>query len=800
MSRRHQKPPLKISKPTFRPEGERGLGLKAFHVGNYGEAIRLWSELDAEDPAVRAALAEAHFRRALAARQSFSEAEADLRRAADLLPEVARTWYQLGMTLHRNDRLEEARQAYARAAERGLARRGFGIVRGLAELEADPNLSLETLPWLSAEARAALEPIAALLRGAPAGQAKAPVPAVASEAPASGVGPKAPASGGQAEALSAAARPPIPADPVAALWQGLRLLAQGEAEAAYTALGPPRGQRLPVGAEPTRAFYQGVAAALAGKPQMALSVWRELTRLSPLASSSCPPRLKAALSQLSTHSILALQQEGRWEEALQQAQTGAAHAPADLWMPRAALIAANRLATAARETGNWRGVVARLYLMRSLLEQHPTLGPLPPVLHNLAIAFEALQEWEEAAQTWAALLNTLPRRSGRPPKNPVPAPAGPSLEEQRAWMRRRILDNYGRAELPDEAIAYYKQAVKADPDNLALRLEMAAALLANDQSIAARNEVQRILDKDPKQTAALLFLAEIHQTRGEIYAAEIALSRLLEIDPQHDTARKAIRQMILERGMYAFNSRQFPQALEIYTRALTYAPDDPQLLVFLGQTENVLGRARQAQAHFDAALAVGTVDAYGVLFVFWVRMDNEPKARQVLERAEAAGKDTLEFYMRVGVACLTLAERPAPARTGRKPAPPSVWETWGPELIGKGLDRAPDRADALERLLPALGPQHPALAVEYARQLVALQPDDPEHHLDLALYQGFAKDVAGAKATLAQAERLARKQGRKDLLDPIAELRREVGSPLFGKLGAFFGPGGRNPFDLEEDL
>ena len=92
MSRRHQKPHQKptVAKTPPHPEGARGLGLKAFRSSNYAEAIRLWNELESEEPAVRAAIAEAHFRRALGTRISLPEAVADLRHAIDLFPDEAR--------------------------------------------------------------------------------------------------------------------------------------------------------------------------------------------------------------------------------------------------------------------------------------------------------------------------------------------------------------------------------------------------------------------------------------------------------------------------------------------------------------------------------------------------------------------------------------------------------------------------------------------------------------------------------------------------------------------------------------
>src|SRR5712692_6681440 len=114
----------------------RQLGLAAFRQHNYTEAIRHWGQPGSQDdPAIRRALAEAHFHRALASRLHLSNCLSDLRRAIELSPDEARFWYHHGLALHRADQVEAARAAYARAADLGLERRGFGFVRGLAEIE-----------------------------------------------------------------------------------------------------------------------------------------------------------------------------------------------------------------------------------------------------------------------------------------------------------------------------------------------------------------------------------------------------------------------------------------------------------------------------------------------------------------------------------------------------------------------------------------------------------------------------------------------------------------------------------------
>ncbi len=773
--------------PAGRPTSPRQLGLAAFRQHNYTDAIRHWSKLDPEnDPAIRAVLAEAHFHRALDSRVHLSQCLADLRRAIELSPDEARFWYHLGLTLHRADQLEEACAAYARAADLGLQRRGFGFVRGLAEIEqarltgrdASPRL-LETLPWLSAEDRAALTPVAALAGGAPEVILSA-------------------ASNGWLERLKALGR----SDSSAVLWEGLAWMAMGDAAKAFAKLSLPKGQPLRARAENVRVFYHGLAAASNGNPQAALNEWTEAARASAKANLPSLPRLSQGIAALHAQRLHNLQAAGQWAEVLKLAQGMLTLTPNEDSLLRHSLVAANRLANAAVESGDWFTAITRWQRMRDILEAQPDLGPLSPVLRNLAIAQEALEQWEPAAEAWAALLKTLPKR----PAKKKPAPTDSSVDEQRAWLRRRILDNYKRAGQPDQAIAYYKQAVKSAPDNLDLRLELASALLANEQIIAARNEVQRILDKDSAHVGARLLQAEIHQARGEWYAAEQALRRVLEIDPQHEAARRGLAQTMLDRGVDAFNTGRYDLARTIYAEALTFSPMDTQLLVFLAETEWVSKDEAAAREHFEAALATGKPDAYVKVFDCWLKHDREDEARQALARAEATGVASPHLYVDAGVACLSHGAPPPsmPDLFGppkpRKPAK-GKWEAWGRELIERGLASVPNRGEVLRYLIGNLGMQQPAVGIEYARQLIALEPEDPSALMSLGLMQALSQDISAAKDTLRKAEQLARKQGQSDLARDVGNLRREIGSPLFGLMGPLLsnlGPEALDDLDDEE--
>src|SRR5262249_27018086 len=129
------------------------------------DAIRLWSPLAATDARVRAALAEAYFRRALRP-PSTEHTVTDLRQAIALAPDEPRYHYHLGMSLHRAGDLPGAISSYRTALHRDAAWPGAGMLLALASLEQNPRIDLSTIPGSTPQIRATLAPVQALLHGA----------------------------------------------------------------------------------------------------------------------------------------------------------------------------------------------------------------------------------------------------------------------------------------------------------------------------------------------------------------------------------------------------------------------------------------------------------------------------------------------------------------------------------------------------------------------------------------------------------------------------------------------------------
>ncbi len=773
-SKKHKRPaPVTRPQPTP-PSAAQALkqqGLKAFRAGRLIEAIHHWEGGIRADPGLARALAEAYFRRALGYSTPPDQRLADLRRAVQLAADDPRYQYHLALTLHRRGDLAGALKAYQAALARDPKRRGAAFTAALAALESNPRADLRDLPGLTDQDRRALAPLAALLGGEPAAGSEANRPS------------------GLNGLLSHFTQSTASSE---TLWQGLALLARGEAATARRTLVTGSGTRLPPRAEAVRRYYAGVAAAQTGDLEKAAAEWQQAQ-----VAGLDTPWLRNNLGAIYSEQALAQARAGDWSAASSTAIKALEVIPGNATLTEIAVTGLDHRAHVAVAAGDWETAAAHWSEARELLSAATGVGSSRPILQNLAIACEHLKRWEAAAEAWRVLLRTRPRKkSGDGPP-----------DAQWAWVRKRVITDYRHAGRPDQAVAIFRQAIKSDPDDLDARLQLVEALLANDQEGAAQNELWRILERDPKHVEALLRLASLHMERGEWYAAEQQLRKVLQQEPQHETARGQMARALIERGRSHHRSGLLANARQAFQQALTYTPDDYYAYIDLGRVDLDADRFDDAREDFERAFALAPdkLDAYGQIFRCWVIEKDMGEARKILTRAETNAQLTPDFYIHAGLDCLVQGVAPpppglfGPARP--QPKRPDPWHDFGIELLDRAIALRPGDVGVYQHIVSdLLAPNRmtfrPDLALPYARRLVEIAPDDPGVWWTLGLVQGLNNQVSEAKETLRRGAQLARRQGNRELERNIMETRQRVGDPLFSlafTLGPLLGA-----FDLDE--
>ena len=721
-------------------------GWRAFQAGRFDDAIAAWSGLADGDGRVAAALAEAHFRRALA-RAAGDGQLADLRRAVELAPGDLRYEYHLALALHRVGELPAAVERYRAVLARDAAWPGAGLALALAALEQDPGADLTALPGSTPAVRQALAPVQALLRGA-------------GDAPPRGDGP------------------------LERLWWGLGLVAAGDG-AARDALADDRP--LPSQqATAVRRYYQGVAAARAGDWDAALGDWQRAS-----AEGLDRPWLR---ENLVAGTLQALAEPADLARATATAERALTLAAGRDVLGEAVARTLDRAAHVAAAAEDWARAATLWEEARQVVSAGADLGSPRPLLHNLALAYEAQERWVEAAEAWRAMLRTRPRKRGE--EGVAGGPSGPSglsgpSEAQWAWVRTRVIECYRNAGQPGEAVAVFRQAIKADPADLDLRLQLADALLANEQDQAAANELLRILQLDPHHADARLRLATLQSERGEWYAAEQTLRVLLARQPEREDVRRQVAQVLLQRGEHLHGAGRFPAAIEAFEEGQRLAPDDYRFPLDLARVAFDQRKGKQAREWLERALELGAdrPDAWAQVIEAWAVEDQLDEARAVLARAEGALPPTPQFYVALAVLLLTRKAQPAPSLPGffGPPTPPprpvdNAWSQLALELLDRAVALRPGDVEVPAQIAAALVSLRPDLALRYAEAAGRLAPDDPQTLRLLGLALGLNDRQREAKETLRRAARLARLGGNAALAQEIDDLRRDIDNPMLGYL------------------
>ncbi len=764
-------------KPPLSPAAAAERGLHAFHGGRFADAIALLAPHAQTHPRIAAALAEVYFRRALARHTPPEQQLSDLQRAADLAPDDAVYQYHLGLAYHRRGDRSTALIAYQMALQANPQQRGLPFAYALALIESDPQADLSALTALPERERALVSALAAFLRG----DAHRSLPLAKRDS----------WFGGLIAKLSGP-------DPLDTLWRGLVALHAGDDVAARASLSSS-ASNLPPKADALRHYYLGVIATRQNDLAGAQAEWQQAR-----ARGLDTPWLRQNLAVFHLHKAIADVQAERWSEAAPRARGALQADPQNLAAVEVALVALDRLAHEAVGRNDWATASQHWAEAKTIHAQSGSKSPPRLILQNLAIAYEAQEQWEPAGEAWRDLLRSKPR--GKKAKSEY-------TEAQWEWIRKRATEVFKQAARPDATIDFLKKAVKSDPNNVAKRLELADALLANDQQIAARNQLQSAREIDPKHVPTMLKMAELHVRRGEWYAAEQQVQQALEQEPQNEDLRQRLVQLMLQRGAHFHQGGMHDAARKVYEEALTHAPNNPDIHIAIARVDLDGRRIKAARERLEQAIALNPrrVETYVQVVNCWAIERNIKEVRKTIAQAEANAQPDARFYLISGLACLKAIPplQPArfglfgPARAPTKKQGPGEWEVLTDELFGRALALRPDDLEALHGIVAeSVSVSQPRLGLRYAERLRQLAPDDPAVLISLGLLQGLNEQTDEAKRTLQQAARLARQRGDHELERTANEMRREVSNPMFAmmiNMASLLGPPPEEFYDEMDD-
>jgi tetratricopeptide (TPR) repeat protein len=313
-----------------------------------------------------------------------------------------------------------------------------------------------------------------------------------------------------------------------------------------------------------------------------------------------------------------------------------------------------------------------------------------------------------------------------------------------------------------EALARFEQALAAAPENPEVMEAVGRALLNLDRIEEAEASFLAALELDPEWVAPRMGLAMVALRRDEPFKIVHHLERAIEADPEHPDA-------YVELGRYYGFMGEPALAKATFERWTRRHPEDADMLINAGLTAFDAADYAQAYAFFDKAVEVSSNEEQksGARTFRANALDmlgRYAEAVAAYEEVIAEAPDWWEAHANLGICHARnghSAEAEAALRRGLEDCPgsPEIRDELAAHLLAerRNLDEAlrlSEEAVALGRdeirHLHTLGEAKLTLgdeagAAEAYRAVLALDPENPEAHLELGILHEGRGEVAKAE-------------------------------------------------------
>ena len=374
---------------------------------------------------------------------------------------------------------------------------------------------------------------------------------------------------------------------------------------------------------------------------------------------------------------------------------------------------------------------------------------------NLALAYEKSDNFLEAGETWREALRRRPRRADHPDS---------LSDDQVARLWQHAAECYARAGEFEEVGRTYQQAIKWAPENLELRLALAENALREGRLQLARNELERVLKRNPRYVPALVRMGEVCSQdswwRNQAQAPEY-WQKALAIDPKNTQARQFLAEWYLDQADEAYRWGKYEESLENYQKSLEFRPGNIQALSGLVGCHLRLKNAAQAEDNLQQVLAgAKTLDDYGRIIDTLLIFDQHPRAVEVLSTAEARLPDIpARFYV----------EMAGPLLKNHKNEQADFW-------LEKALAKATPQDNILTMIADIMMDFDKTVAYEYAQKALVEEKTGQAHVL-LGVLESERGNNAISKKHFREAERIARQTNDEELEYHVEAARIYLAGP-----------------------
>jgi tetratricopeptide (TPR) repeat protein len=680
-------------------------GLKAFRLKEYEKAIVTWERIPA--PKRPSMLAEAHFRLGLMLFYGADHQEGlnHLQAAAQSLPDDPTYAYHLGLASHQQSDLPGALSAYQTARKKPgpiASRAAYPLALALFQSGQDPATN-PVWQELTPTDQSALSATGAFRRHPYHLPSAAPL-----------------------------------------LWHALVSLDSDDREQAQSQLEQVIAENPDSTEKGLAQYYLGVLAARADDWESAWRAWEAAA-----AAGLRLERLSANLAEVYQRRAEDALAQGDFQTALTAATEAKRHHPQENAQDELLAQIHQQIGYQAATHNRWSEAQNHWQTAIKLDSGSFRLA------YNLALAYEKSGDFLDAGETWREALRRRPRRADHPDA---------LGDDQVARLWQRAAECYARAGEFNEVGRIYQQAIKWAPENLELRLALAENALRDGRLQLARNELERLLERNPKHVPALLRMGEVcsQDSWGNRKQAPKYWQKALELDPKNTQARQFLAEWYIDQAEEAHGLQKCEETIQNYQKSLEFRPGNVKVLSELSGCHLCLKRETQAKEYIQQALACAkNLDEYAELIGVLLLFEQSKRAEEILAQAEARiPVIPAAFYV----------EMAGPLLKKHQKERADFW-------LQKAIAKATPKDNILTMIADVAMDFDSDTAYEYAQKALAAKENPGLAHVFLGGLESRRGNKSISRKHFQEAERIARQTNDEELAYRIEVARIYLAEP-----------------------
>ena len=383
------------------------------------------------------------------------------------------------------------------------------------------------------------------------------------------------------------------------------------------------------------------------------------------------------------------------------------------------------------------------------------------VVHNLALAYDRLEETHEANRYWTQVTNVW-RRQRRSDK---------AISGMLHVAHRHLAENYLKMDQPGKAASEYQKAARYRPEDIDVWIRLGELHLDMEKPSAAVRTLERARALDAQNTDCLNTLAMAYCQRTDCRRAMRCWQEVMRIDPNHPVASDQLVECVLHQTHIARERGGTDQTIRMIRETIELCPKQNRLHGLLGELYLKQGKPEQAAEVFARAIAAEPEkpDAYLTAGHTYLMAHKGAEAREYFEQAIAHAPEDPDVSMFIGNSYCHAGN----FKTSKR-------------YFQHAMGLAPKDAQIPLRIgTMLLQSEFPKQAIRYINMALELSPDMAQAYFALGFAYFQTQDYDKADKALNKAMKWARKDKNSGLIESITRLQISIQmarTPL-GRLG-----------------